>query len=467
MPAITLGLAEVEERLRVLRRRLNAVTTQHSAYLSLSVISAVVTALIIMALRGSPSAFRAAAWSGVVLCLAAGAWGVLAARRRWLDGPATAHLADRRGGLTDRLVTLVDLRARPRPSRLAPVLVAQLLALSTQWQPQRIAPRRVPRSVFVLIVALFALGSTAFIERRLPGPAGSTGAGAAGALSATESSKGSLAPNSGAGAVVSDVPPAPGSVPGNLPGGGGPAGREANGAPPEASEHGASSTAEKLGAGSQEAGNPLTALPDRLQDAIRRAFHAEAIDRPLELAARSDSPTRDPGAAQRDEQQGNPDRQPRATTDAAKPGTQAEAPHKGTGAGTQKGPGKPNTGEQVAEHQEGNAANQNYDGKSPAAGDGSSPGALLGGKGEGITAGSGTKTFKLTITSFLRAMEQKGSQARHSGKKTSAVGSATSGSVTQTALNERQLNDDALRKAEIPPEYEDIVRRVYSSRADQ
>jgi hypothetical protein len=29
------------------------------------------------------------------------------------------------------------------------------------------------------------------------------------------------------------------------------------------------------------------------------------------------------------------------------------------------------------------------------------------------------------------------------------------------------MNDAALRKAEIPAEYEDIVRRVYSLRADQ
>ncbi|HJW12163.1 MAG TPA: hypothetical protein VJ598_10270, partial [Albitalea sp.] len=179
MPAITLGLAEVEERLHALRRRLNAVTAQHSVYVSLSVTIVVVSALIILALRGSAATFRAATWSGAILCLAVGVWGWLRARRRWLDVAATARLADWRGGLTDRLVTLVDLQTRPRPARLAPVLVAQLLALSKQWQLRHIAPRRIPRSVLALLASLLALGSTAFIERRPPAPPAHTAAASA------------------------------------------------------------------------------------------------------------------------------------------------------------------------------------------------------------------------------------------------------------------------------------------------
>ena len=165
MPAITLGLAEVEDRLRALRRRLNAVTAQHSVYVSLSVVTLVIAALIVLGLRGSAAAFRAGAWGGLGVCLATALWGMMAARKRWLDVAATAHVADRRGGLTDRLVTLIDLRARPRPSRLAPVLVAQLLALSKKWQPQQIVPRRVPRSVLALVASILALISTAFVER--------------------------------------------------------------------------------------------------------------------------------------------------------------------------------------------------------------------------------------------------------------------------------------------------------------
>ena len=82
MPAITLGLAEVEERLHRLRRRLNAVTAQHSVYVCLSVTIAVLSVLIILALRGPAAAFRAATWSGGVLCLTVTVWAWMTARRR-------------------------------------------------------------------------------------------------------------------------------------------------------------------------------------------------------------------------------------------------------------------------------------------------------------------------------------------------------------------------------------------------
>jgi hypothetical protein len=213
-------------------------------------------------------------------------------------------------------------------------------------------------------------------------------------------------------------------------------------------------------------------LPDRLQDAIRRAFHAEAMDRPQELAARSDQTNRElatrEGQQDREGHQDNEARQQRNATDPGKNGTNAQGAQKSTAAGQQPGPGKPKSGDQRGQRQDGHPANQNFDGNSPAAGEGSSPGGLLGDKALSAAGNEGTtKTFKLTITSFLRAMEQKGNQPRPSGKKSGASGSAGAGSATQVALSERQLNDDALRKAEIPPEYEDIVRRVYSLRGDQ
>ena len=484
MPAITLGLAEVDKRLHALRRRLNAVTAQHSVYVCVSMTIVVLSALIILALRGSAVAFRAATWSGGVLCLAVAVWGWLTARRRWLDVAATARLADRRGGLTDRLVTLVDLRARPRPARLAPVLVAQLLALSKQWQLQQMAPRRIPRSVLALLASLLALGSTAFIERRPPAPP-PTQTAAASARTAVAANAPFAAGRGGmqatGGTSAAGLPAA-----GDLPQGSGVGGSAAENVPPrEKSSDGAASAAGQRGedshapaapphaegaAGDREelapSASPLTALPDRLQDAIRRAFHAEAMDRPQELAARSDQTNRE--LATREGQQDTEARQQRNATDPGKNGTNAQGAQKSTAPGQQPGPGKPKSGDQRAQRQDGKPANQNFDGNSPAAGEGSSPGGLLGDRALSAVGNEGTtKTFKLTITSFLRAMEQKGNQPRPSGKKSGASGSAGAGSATQVALSERQLNDDALRKAEIPPEYEDIVRRVYSLRGDQ
>jgi len=490
MPAITLGLAEVEDRLRVVRRRLNTVTVQHSVYVGLTAVIGVVTVLMVLGLQGSASAFRAAAWCGAAVCVAAVVWGALVARQRWLDVAATAQLADRRAALTDRLVTLIDLRTRPRPAPLAPVLVAQLLALSGQWQPQRIVPRRVPRSVFALVAALLALASTTFMERRPPEPAapGQTGTGTTGAMHAAGTLTAPFRTADVGGPAAGGL-----SVPGGLPAGtlseGQTAdGREASGSAPRGDSQLGGSSREAQGApgqlpgdatdgsqgkgaqgnqGQKQPGGSLTALPDRLQEAIRRAFHAEPLDKPQQLAAHPDLGTRDPSAPGED-QQAKVDRQHRDATEARKNAAEARAPEKGTGQGAQKGQGKTKSGEQATQRQDPRSPNQTFDGNSPAAGDGSSPGGLMDAKGENVVIDpNAPKTFKLTITSFLHAMEQKGDQPRQPSKKTGMTGSVSGASTTQVAVNERQLNDDSLRKAEIPPEYEDIVRRVYSLRGDQ
>jgi hypothetical protein len=282
---------------------------------------------------------------------------------------------------------------------------------------------------------------------------------------------------------VPGIPPA-----GELPQGQAFDGRQASGIPPNGdSQQGVSSTgAGLLGEGAprpagppranreqgdqkglEQPDNALAALPDRLQDAIRRAFHAQAMERPQQLAARADPTDGKPGAPG-DDQEGNQDRHRRDASDTGKLGSKPQAPQKGGAAGAQKGSGKPKPGEQAAQREDGKSPSQNFDGSSPAAGQGSSPGGLMDGKAQTVATGEGaTKTFKLTITSFLRAMEQKGNQPRPPSKKTGTTSVPASGNTTQMALNERQLNDDALRKAEIPPEYEDIVRRVYSLRGDQ
>ena len=170
MPALTLGLAEVEERLRALRRRLNSVTAQHSAYLGISAVLLVVATLIVLGLRAPSSAFRFGVWVGALLVIGVLTACVTLARRRWLNMQATAHLIDQRGQLTDRLATLLDLRLRPRPSRLAPILVAQTLALGSRWQARHVAPRRVPRSALLAIASLLTLVAATFVERRTPPP---------------------------------------------------------------------------------------------------------------------------------------------------------------------------------------------------------------------------------------------------------------------------------------------------------
>ncbi|MFQ5667215.1 MAG: hypothetical protein ACE5I7_12385 [Candidatus Binatia bacterium] len=449
MPAVTLGLAEVEERLRALRRRLNVLTLVRVGAVVLSAVVVVATALVILALRASAQTFRVATWTGALLSVAIAMGGALRLRRRWLDLQAVAFLADRRGGLRDRLATLVDLRRRP--SRLAPILVGQTLAMGAQWRPERVAPRQLGRPLFALIASLLALASTAFLGR----PAPPSAPGAVAVADESRSAEGAALPevplgSSGRAAGDRDAPggglPSPANLlPQGVPAAGGSAFPEAGGRRPK---------------------GLLAALPDRLQKAIRRAFHGRAVGRPHQRAALS--PRRGGEAtAQRGSGKDKRDGRRRSPFGAAKAGLQRRA-HRGAGTGRHWQPGR-QAGRHGGQPNGPAAPERNRAGASQAAGSGSSPGGLLQRNARVAAAGQqgGPKTFKLTITSFLRAVERKGNRPGQRRKQTGGTGALGSGRPTRAILNRRQLADDVLRKAEIPPEYEDIVRRVYSLRANR
>jgi hypothetical protein len=434
MPAITLGLAEVEQRLRTLRRRLNWVTAQQSIYLGASFVTLLLSAVIVVGLRASASTFRTAACAGVLLVVIVTLACLAYARRRWLDLQDTARMVDGRAQLTDRLATLIDLRLRPRPSRLAPVLVAQALALGGRWQARQIAPRRIPRSILIFIASLLALAGTALIERRNLPPPRSTAAKTAIELSSAVASgaqrdsavqpdtAGSLQPPAALIPAGDRFGPAQGSQ----------AGKDRS--------PGVNPSSVDATAGS--------ALADRLQQTIRHAFHGDTTEQRTQSAAR-------PGNDSRSDSTTSADRNP--------PHDRGDQPDrtsskKADSRGQQKGPGRPaGAGRGTQPQGEANAP-QNFHGSSPRAGEGSSPQGLLDPNAPGVAAGQeGSKRFKLAITSFLHAAPE---QAERSGAGASAGAAGSAGS--DVALNKRQLADDALRKTEVPPEYEDLVRRVYS-----
>ena len=76
-----------------------------------------------------------------------------------------------------------------------------------------------------------------------------------------------------------------------------------------------------------------------------------------------------------------------------------------------------------------------------------------------------SKPFTLTINSFLRTFEANGAPVQRPAKGPGMTRVAAARAGNPVALNARQLGDDALRKADIPPEYEDLVRGVFSRRA--
>jgi len=439
MPAITLGLAEVEQRLRTLRRRLNWVTAQQSIYLGASFVTLLLSAVIVAGLRASASTFRVVACGSALLVMIIAAACVVYARRHWLDVQQTAHLADTRAQLTDRLSTVVDLRLRPRPSRLAPLLVAQALALGTQWQARRIAPRRIPRSILLLVASLLTLVATAFVERRSPPQVPPPTTATAEKLAALGSEAapgvhhgGDMRTAEPQGSARGLQPPTTLLPPGDFPG---------------------RATASETGHGqswslspSSERAKSRSSLTDRLQQTIRHAFQGDAPEQRAQLASRS-------GISSHHDTMGDPDRNPKPNHGDHPDGT---APNQAASSGRQK---ESKSGTRGTQPQTGSNAPQNFQGSSPAAGEGSSPHGLLDPNAPAAVAGQGdAQRFKLAITSFLRPVpEQAGHPARGGGR----AGAAESGE-SGIALNERQMADDAVRKAEIPPEYEDLVRRVYS-----
>ena len=438
MPAITLGLAEVEQRLRILRRRLNWVTAQQSTYLGASFVTLLLSAVIVVGLRASASTFRIAACAGALLLVIVAVTCLAYARRRWLDLQETARVVDGRAQLTDRLATLVDLRLRPRPSRLAPVLVAQALALGRQWQARQIAPRRIPRSILMFIASLLALAGTALIERRSVPPLPPTAATTAIELSSAAASgaqRDSAVQAPGQPGTAGTLQPPTALIPaGDLSGRalGAQAGKDQS---PSASP----SSADAMTGSS---------LADRLQHTIRRAFHGDTPEQRTRFAAGpgNDSPSDSTTSADRNPSHDRGDQPDRTAS------KKADSP------GQQKDLGHPTGGGRGTQAQAESNAPQNFQGSSPRAGEGSSPQGLLDPNAPGVVAGQGgAKRFKLAITSFLHAAPEQAERPR-----AGAWAGAAGGAGSDVALNNRQLADDALRKTEVPPEYEDLVRRVYS-----
>ena len=122
---------------------------------------------------------------------------------------------------------------------------------------------------------------------------------------------------------------------------------------------------------------------------------------------------------------------------------------------------------QTATQRQGGAnAPQKFEGDSPGAGEGSSPQGLMQATAQELNVNeSVSKPFTLTINSFLRTFEANRAPLQRPANGPGPTSPAAARAGNPVALNERQLSDDALRKAEIPPQYEDLVRGVFSLRA--
>jgi hypothetical protein len=442
MPAITVGLEEVERRVRQLRRRLNAVTLQHCIYLSVSAAMLLCAALLCVGLQASAATFRLAWWLGAAALAVTLAWCAFTLRARWLNREAAGWLADRRGQLGDRLTTLLALRGRPRTSSLAPVLLAQTLGLGERWQPKKIAPQRVPRSVFAMIASVAVFTLVFFFAPNPPPAPAAVKAPATDGVSQNQDQEdeagrkgGSDEHRAGDDRKQEDTQAAGGSgSAGQLP------------QPDAASASGSRPPAASVGA--------LARIPDRVQQALRQTFRARATDRARGLGSK---PRRGHGGPGTDRSRTAANRTQQRNDEKAR-GAQNPSAEKrpGNSKRTQKGAAK------VAR----NSGKKDAGGR-PGTGAGSGPlqSQAVGKDGSAETASLKEGTFKVTLNSFLNAVPQP--RPRPGGTDgTDSGGRGTSGGG-ERELSERQMGDDALRKALVPAEYEGVVRRIYLSRAQR
>jgi hypothetical protein len=170
MPPFNVGFAQVEDRLRVVRRRINLRELQHALYLSGSLATLAAAVVVGVALRGEAVMFSAALWFAVASIAAALIAAGLRVHRRWVSVEQVVHFADRRAALDDRLATLLFDTAPGRSSPLKGLLLEQVLAATPRWDADTLVPRRMPRSALAFVASLIALIVVGFWARPPAGP---------------------------------------------------------------------------------------------------------------------------------------------------------------------------------------------------------------------------------------------------------------------------------------------------------
>jgi len=163
MLPFSVGVAQVEERLRTLRRRLNLFALQDGAYLGGSVLLIAATLVIVLAVRGQATVFALTLWAAAAASALALTAAILRVRRHWLSMTQVVHFADHQAALEDRLPTL--LLAETLTSPLKDLLLAQTLAAAPKWDIDALAPRRIPQSACLLAGSLAALIITSYFVR--------------------------------------------------------------------------------------------------------------------------------------------------------------------------------------------------------------------------------------------------------------------------------------------------------------
>jgi len=453
MPPFNVGFAQVEDRLRVVRRRLNLLTLQHALYLSGSLVTLAIALVIALALRGQGSFFAIAVWFAVASVLAAVAAAGLRLRQRWMSVEQAVHFADRCAGLDDRLATLLLDPLRGRASSLKDLLLQQVLAAEPRWHVDTLVPRRVPRSLFALLASLAALIVISFLARppAIPSPiaarsaphpnqpADDPAAAQPPPNSARVEGAGQLGAGAGPGAMqLAGLSGAPDRAPGADAGASTRSGMVPDRPGQAAAEHAPGSTSADRGRSAvggalpRMAAEPPKDMTDKLQSAIRNAFGAEtAEDRKLAAPAGA-------RAEQRTAEQ--------------KPAPGERVAGAGAAADKKDGTSPSNS-----------SAHQPGAGSAAAAGErgGEAPEQLFGSAPEARKVGSGGQNVSIKLGTFAALAPSQVEPQRHQPPVGEPVPSGMP-PASQQPLADEQVADAPLQKAEVAPQHEALVRRIFT-----
>jgi len=467
MPAITLGVAEVEAHLQGLQKRLNAFVALRVACVTLTAAFGVAAVTVALGWHQRLAARGLLLWTLLAWVVVLGALSVWEVRRRWISLQTATELVDHTARLSDRLTTLLGLRERPRTSELAPLLVAQVIAALPRCQPQLVVPFRLPGSAYGLAISLMALILAVRLAPEQPPPAG----GASPAQMKQSDASVVHAPQDTAASTQQRGRDGTGSE--SEKGAGSNNSGKDGGEQEDDSSDSSGAAAKDSSSASQSPG-----VTDRLFALLPDDVHRALV-----------GPSKDSkgGSQQHPGEQRKPDIKPgddTSTAQKAPPGDTAEAKagqngdHGNSDEGREGTDGKPHAQSPNSDNQSQSSARKSdtsdakqsalkpsHDEKAPPSGSGSSPDNLMdtAAASAALEADAEPKTFKLTITSFLQAAQPREKKAKRGAKRV-AGGEAAVESSTPTTPSDQQLRDDILHKAEIPPEYEDLVRRVYSAR---
>lgn len=174
-----LALAEIEDRLRRVRSRINWYGFQRNLY-TLGIVLAVGAALLIVgAFAFSPLWFTVLSWPLLLVLAFVFLFFLRRVAIEWIDLSVAARRIDAKIGLKERLSTLVaqltaGVIGKPQPSQLWPHLLQENTTLLSEWTVKQVAPRRVPWHIlpFLLtaLLALFILAVPLMSERSESSP---------------------------------------------------------------------------------------------------------------------------------------------------------------------------------------------------------------------------------------------------------------------------------------------------------